>query len=210
MSKILIVEGQEDENFFKQLLRNLNLQDVEVKSNPSGKGNAITTFASSIKLENRASNSRLGLVVDADFAINGGGSASTLNTINAIINSPFTQLTGGGLKTVIQSKPSLKAGLWIMPDNSNDGYIEHFLEGTFLSSENSRMQYAKQAVQSALTSANGFPVQPIHIGKANVGTYLAWQNPPRMSFANCLSKNLIDSNANSYVAIANWLCWLYT
>lgn len=210
MKKILIVEGQEDENFFKELLRQLNLQSIEVKSNPSGKGNAIDTFASVIQLENNASRAQIGLVVDADFLANGGGYASTLQLLNQRINSALTQHAGGGLKAVISTKPSLRVGAWIMPNNALDGYIEHFLESSLAAAEANRFQFASQSFNAALNSGLQFPMQSIHHGKARVGTYLAWQNPPRSSFAQCLHKGLLNSNSNYYVALSNWLNWLYT
>lgn len=205
MSKLLVVEGVEDELLFKQILRNIGLNSVDVKSHPSGKGNAISTFCSAVMLYDR-----VGLVVDADFPTYGGGFSDTQKLINSDLNKinfgPLGALPGGGLGCL---KTRKRQGVWIMPDNISDGYLENFLDSMIEPSLLGGYQYADQATRTALSASVGFTAKTHHRCKSNFGAWLAWHDPPRMSFAKAMSNCYFDKNSNSYKSITNWLKWIF-
>ncbi len=213
--RILVVEGDEDAKFFCALVRHLDLKQVEVKCHPAGKGNAIKTFCSVLTKQTKSSRAQIGLVVDADFASNGGGHQASVHDINSKAQcvgfNPLNALAGGGYQLRSTVCSQAKAGVWVMPDCSNDGLTEHFLEKSISSTEVPRFEYAGSVFKNAISQgpALGLPVKEHHHAKARLGTWLAWQDPPRMSFANALYKSLFDMKSTQMHRLICWLNWLF-
>ena len=213
LQKFLIVEAFEDENFFKKLLSNLQIANVMVTSNPAGKGNAIRTFGDALELKPITSHDRIGLIVDADHVQHGAGYRQTISEINQMVLAlqfnPLTALLGGGQVVSSNRHSNLRAGVWVMPNNVDDGAMEDFLLTSVANSELSRFQYAKTECGKALASSLGFPTQAHHLSKAEYGTWTAWQNPPRSSFARAFERQLFNTSSAQFVALSNWLKWLF-
>ena len=216
MSDLLFVEGEEDKKFFLSISRDGGIK-IDVKCDPRGKGNAINSFVSMLKLQTSASKNRIGLVVDADFPQNGGGFAETQALINqrlqAINWSPLSQTKYSGFKTTSSNASGTQAGVWIMPNNSDNGYAEAFVIQTIAQPQKMLAAYAFQQTAIAIAGGNGIPVlptKPHHLDKARVGVWLAWSDPPRMSLGAANSNNLLDFNAGVGKNLSDWLTWLYT
>ena len=131
MAQQLIVEGN-DSIVIANLLRKRKLLPPLGYSEPvkfrdefiknAGGFNKITK-AVEVALDNPAL-SNIGIIVDA----NEEGAAKRLAFIRAKIEEKITinqSITIGG-GTILQSD-GLSIGIWIMPDNQNNGYLEHFL-----------------------------------------------------------------------------------
>ena len=74
MSRILVVEGKQDQDFYSALCRRAGVLNVEVRSAPgSGKGNAIKFFEMLLKQLPGGSIKNVGVVVDADYPAGKGG-----------------------------------------------------------------------------------------------------------------------------------------
>ena len=216
LSKVLFVEGQEDKKLFLSIARSRNL-NVEVKCDPSGKGNAINSFFALLKLQTSASKNRIGLVVDSDFLQYGGGFLATQTLINqklsAINWDPLSQTQYSGFGATSTKTKGAQAGVWIMPDNLNDGYVENFVMQSISATQQSLANYAIQQTVIAVAGGNGIPpipTKPHHMDKAKIGTWLAWNDPPRMSLGAAHSNNLLDFNAGLGGDLSNWLKWLYS
>lgn len=214
MERLLVVEGEEDEKFFKALLRHSGINGVAVRSNPSGKGNSINTFKASLIKQTTASKARVGVVLDADYPQFAGGYGSTVAGINGVLSglswNPLTRRPGNqGHASTNAKYPGVQCGVWITPDNATDGYIEHMLLAEHVGAESARIQYAKGACAAALGSGHGFPTQAHHVTKAELGTWLAWQDAPRMSFAIALERSLFDTTKPTFVSLVGWLRWMY-
>lgn len=216
VAKILFVEGEEDKKLFQSTSRSCGIS-LDVKCDPSGKGNAVLSFVAALKLQTSASRNRIGLVVDADFLQNGGGFLATQALINQKLKSinwsPLSQTPYSGFKTTDNKNNGVQVGVWIMPDNLNDGYVENFVIQSISLDQQPLSNYAVQQTILAAAGGNGIPTiptKPHHLDKAKIGTWLAWNNPPRMSIGAAHSNNLLNFNAGIGSDLTNWLKWLYS
>ena len=156
MQRILIVEGEEDRKFFEAVLRSMGHADeVNIRHQPSGKSNAIAVFAARLDLLTKSSNDRIGLAIDAD--------APTLNTSDGftntqrLVNEQLQNRRFGALTVAPGTSGSLArsnhlsdvcVGLWVMPDNRADGYLEDFANAVVAAPERSRHQFASNLSRS--------------------------------------------------------------
>jgi len=215
LSKILFVESEEDKKLFLSISRSWNL-NVQVKCDPSGKGNAIDGFIATLKLQTSASKNRIGLVVDADFLQHGGGFLATQTLINKRLRDihwcPLSQTQYSGFGATSTKIKDAQAGIWIMPDNCNDGYVENFVIQSISAQQQLLADYAAQQTAIAEAGGNGIPAiptKPHHMDKAKVGTWLAWNDPPRMSLGAAHSNNFLNFNTGLGGDLSSWLKWLY-
>ena len=215
-SNLLFVEGDEDKKLFLSASRACNV-DIDVKCDPSNKGQAINSFTSMLKIQTTASKTRIGLVVDADFPQHGGGFVATRKLINQRLQdigwNLLDKTAHSCFKTTSAKAPSVKAEVWIMPDNVADGYTEGFVIQSISQDQQALANYAFQQTLVAIAGGNGIPalsVKPHHLDKAKVGAWLAWCDPPRMSLGKAHSSNLLNFNAGVGQNLSNWLTWLYT
>ena len=98
-------------------------------------------------------------------------------------------------------------GLWIMPDNVSEGALETFLRS--LAPGNSVALWAHATASVSTARALGATCRESHIGKANLYTWLAWQDPPGQSGGRALTQNILDPHSPSSAAFVNWFRDLY-
>lgn len=214
--RLLVVEGEEDKKLFQALLRRSQTDRVEVVCHPAGKGNAIATYCASVAKQTKSSQAQLGLVVDADLvAVGGSGIGKTVADLNAKLMPlglrPLTKLAGGGFEAGSMQYTRCRFGVWVMPNGEKDGYVENLLVDCIAPAESARFDYAQRQCEAALADAPslGFPVRAHHMVKAELGTWLAWQDPPRMSFAAALERGLFDERGDVMSSLSAWLKSLY-
>ncbi|MDX8126500.1 DUF3226 domain-containing protein [Methylomonas sp. OY6] len=222
--KILLVEGNNDRAFFRAFCKKLDLKDVDVPeitivtpkdigAQRNGWTNLIDHLPTEIKRLRNGDIDKLAIVIDADFEPdNYGGVTSRRSLITKKIND-FLQKQNYGLYE-ISDQPNYKTGdifkhtnglpdigLWIMPDHQNDGMIENFVE---------QMISASAEQQSLLAHANfsinNLPTKlfkDIHLSKARIYTWRAWQKEPGIRLPDALSENLLTIEAAAN--FSNWL-----
>ena len=102
----------------------------------------------------------------------------------------------------------VKFGVWIMPDNLNRGMLETFL--AYLVPDNSEplWQYAQQIVLAA--RKKGATYKDTHLDKANIYTWLAWQNPPGRQLHNAVMERILDPQHPKSEVFMNWFKTLYS
>lgn len=220
MQRILIVEGEEDRKFFEAVLRSMGHADeVNIRHQPSGKSNAIAVFAARLDLLTKSSNDRIGLAIDAD--------APTLNTSDGftntqrLVNEQLQNRRFGALTVAPGTSGSLArsnhlsdvcVGLWVMPDNRADGYLEDFANAVVAAPERSRHQFASnlsRAISEGSHEGPPFAFKPHHLPKATVGAWLAWSDPPRMNLGTAVSRGLLDMHHPMFCSLVAWLTLLY-
>lgn len=223
MERLLIVEGEEDEKFFSTICREV-AAGVQVKvhvqvKEKRGKPKAIETFGDQLAILSAASDARVGIVVDADQqALNAtDGFANTRKTINArLMAVAFNPLTVGsgtsGLLATSNSRPRVKVGAWIMPDNKSDGYLEQFVSQVIAPTESDRFRFAAGTADKVAEGQHGGPAfsfKKHHLPKAELGTWLAWSDPPRMSLGAVASSGMLDQQKPPFLDLMQWLRLLY-
>ena len=139
--RLLLVEGSNDKRFFEQFCQSIQL-DVEVRVAPprevggdfNSKQGAIRHLSTLYKRLRTGDLARLALVLDADQTLAGGGFVQTVAQVAAVLAplgfdaNPVSLATGG---LVFQHGDGLADfGLWVMPDNGNDGILEDWISQT--------------------------------------------------------------------------------
>ncbi|WP_243147108.1 DUF3226 domain-containing protein [Scytonema sp. UIC 10036] len=120
----------------------------------------------------------LGLMVDADDNPSGRWESIRNACLKTIPDIP-DQLPNSGL--VHSMANGIKFGVWLMPDNQMRGMLETFLAYMIPQLNEPLWQYAQEVVTEARNRGASF-IYP-HVDKANIHTWLAWQNPPPKTVA---------------------------
>jgi hypothetical protein len=116
------------------------------------------------------------------------------------------QLPNDGL--VVENLTEKKRfGVWIMPDNVSEGCLETFLRHLVPNTLEPAWQHATTSVAEAKRIGCG--CHDHHIPKANLYTWLAWQNPPGQSPGESLTKKILDPHSANASTFVSWFRKLY-
>ena len=211
---ILLVEGEADKSFFKEICKILGLHaSVKVappkdvggsQNNKEGVFNHLPILLNQL---GDATVTRLAVVVDADSAAHGGGYQHTINKVAKIVQSyGFTLASNSVGGVLFQHDDGLADfGLWVMPNNCDEGMLEDWIKDCVHPDENNLFAHA-EAVVDTLPQTK---FKPIHISKAEVATWLAWQKQPGHGLYRVVEDQLIDANSTLFQELGNWLNHIY-
>jgi hypothetical protein len=208
-SKILLVEGKQDVRVIPELVE-ANGVDWGTRKNPivyirDCDGYAKLVDPDVISTELKASGlSVLGIMVDADEDPQGRWQSIRNASIRSIPDLPKT-LPEEGLIHV--TKNGIKFGVWIMPDNKMRGMLETFLTYMIPSSNQALWQFAQATVQEAKNKGAIFT--DAHVDKANIYTWLAWQDPPGRQIHQAIMERILDPNHPNAQKFVAWFKALY-
>jgi hypothetical protein len=96
-------------------------------------------------------------------------------------------------------------GVWIMPDNSQHGMLETFLQG--LVGETPLLTYAKAVVVEARRLSA--PCKDAHVEKAEIHSWLAWQDPPGQALGRAITTLTLNPHAAKAKPFIEWFLELY-
>ena len=127
----------------------------------------------------------IGIIVDADKK---GAMARLKSLLDFIqkkvgVSLPSAKLTENGFG--YQFMDDLYIGIWVMPDNKNEGYLEHFI-GSMIDDDDKTWQFVQEKVKE-LAAQNFCKFTEIKKQKALVHTYLAWQKTPGLPMGTAVS-----------------------
>lgn len=146
----------------------------------------------------------LGVIVDADKS-----PTSRWNKIGKFAQTKFPGLVPqtcppGGL---IIDDGVKRFGAWIMPDNSNPGMLEDLCQTMVPSPSNALWTYAAASTQTAVQ--HGATYKQVHLAKANVRSWLAWNDPPGEQMGAAIAQNILNAHASGITPFITWLRTLY-
>ncbi|HBD96336.1 MAG TPA: hypothetical protein DC057_19355 [Spirochaetia bacterium] len=116
-SKVLIVEGLDEVNFFTEYLSYLKLMEIQVIPY-CGRGRLNEHINDLIKLPGFDSINIIGFIQDADFNTARSSFDSMVSVLNSY-NIPCPDNPGG-----FATSSELKSGIFIMPNNQDEGMLE--------------------------------------------------------------------------------------
>jgi hypothetical protein len=211
-NRLLLVEGEADKSFFQAFCKAQALEEIITVSPPRGLGGSKNTKQGAInylpellkqlpdgKLE------RLGLIVDADQVTFGGGFDKTLEQIKTVLAAHDFSLqeqllTDGGI--VFQHQDGLADfGLWIMPNNNDEGMLENWIAQSIHPHDIALYQHAQTTVNALAIPK----FKPIRQTKAEIATWLAWQEKPGEGLYYAIDGKLLDQTAPLYTGFLAWL-----
>ena len=146
----------------------------------------------------------LGVVVDAD-----GDAASRWDELKNSFRSEFPdlpdQIPAEGLEVVHSSGP--RFGVWIMPDNRFSGMLEDFLVRLIPDDARHLYELARNCVAEA--KRNDAPFRDVHERKAEIRTWLAWQDPPDLRLHEAVKHAVLDPARSDSRTFVNWFRGLF-
>ena len=202
--KKLLVEGREDMRVIPELAEAHGISWGETKDTaiiyikPAG---SIESLLDSDNIYNEINDSgltHLGIIMDADQEPNNRWKSLYNACLPNIPNFP-QNLPAEGLIITLES--GIKFGVWMMPDNQSRGMLETFL--AYLVPDNNLWQYTQNKVIEA--KQQGATYRDYHLDKANIHTYLAWQDPPGKQLHDAVKQRILN---RSHPQSANFLRWL--
>lgn len=216
-TNILLVEGEADRAFFEALCQRFNLTVKVQVTTPRDAGHqrdtkqAAFSVLEKIYVRQLADESikRLAIVIDADRATDGGGFERTLTQLSQRLNPE-----GYALRTEAERSGLLFAhnnglndiGAWIMPNNADEGALEHWIQCNLHPDESALMQHAQTSIDQI---PNAIKFKPIRRTKAEVATWLAWQEQPDHGLWQAVKPGLLDESAPQFLAIKAWLMQVF-
>jgi hypothetical protein len=144
----------------------------------------------------------IALIVDADFkGVNDRFKAilSALSEKMKVDVSKYMLSTEG----VVIEANATKIGIWIMPDNQNNGYLEHFIE-MMIEENDDILHEAKSKVFDLLTKEY-CRFTDIKSQKAIIYSWLAWQETPGLPFGTAMKAGALNRNADSVKPFLKWI-----
>ena len=189
---MLLVEGEQDKRVIPELIE-ANGINWGTKDNPivyieplGGDSQVIDPklISSELKASGRAA---LGLMVDADDNPSARWESIRNSCLESIPDLPG-KLAETGLIHVAPN--GVKFGVWIMPDNQMGGMLETFLAYLIPDEREPIWQYAQEVVTES--KQRNAPFKEVHLDKAYLYTWLAWQNPPGRQLHNAIMEKILD------------------
>ena len=146
----------------------------------------------------------LGIVVDAD-----GDAAARWDELRMSLGGEFAdlpdQIPAEGLK--VDHDGRLRVGVWIMPDNRRKGMLEDLLVQLIPSDSTALYELARNCVGEARSKSA--PFRDVHETKAEVYTWLAWQDPPGLRLHEAVNHRVLDPSRPESSHFVTWFRSLY-
>ena len=211
----LLVEGEADRSFFKEVCKTLGLHTSVTVAPPKDIGGSHNTKEGVFNLLPDLINqlddgqiARLAVVVDADSEDNGGGYHNVIKRVAKIVErNGFTLASNPVAGVLFQHDDGLADfGLWVMPNNRDEGMLEDWIKSCVHPDEHQLFAHAETVV-------NTLPItkfKSIHVSKAEVATWLAWQKQPGHGLYRVIEDQLIDMNSVLFLELKVWLTQIYS
>lgn len=215
MIKHLIVEAESDKSFIQAFLRHekLNLQlNIDVATPQDFESTAYTTkqavfqqLPRLVKLLETGQVSHIGILVDMDFTDKTDIKSQNLRQISERLNPlgfhQRQQQNNNSGFYFENSDYDNPIGVWLMPNNQNEGYLETWVKMAMSSDQQSHFTQIENFIQSLGTSHFKNPVTAMD--KARIFTWLSTQTKPTQDLSKSLE--LIAAKNPVYQNFKHWL-----
>ena len=212
--KLLLVEGSDDKRTIPELIEKNGItwelkKGVPIVQIKDCQGYTNLSDPIGIKAELAAAErSALGIILDADEEpINRW--QSIRNSCRQSIPDLPDDLPATGLihQTYSSSGNPIKFGIWMMPDNQQRGMLETFLAHLVRDEQDKLWRHAKESVQTA--QDKGASWKEVHRDKANIHTWLAWQDPTGCQIHQAITQQILDPKHPRSQPFVTWFRELY-
>ena len=199
-SKILLVEGKDDQHVILALREIHKMQ----KSFDIVDCRGIEQLFEAIPVHfKRSGIDTIGIIIDADVDIN-----ARWNTLKSVLSKTGFIVPDVFPKTgLILQNNDQKAGVWIMPDNKDNGMLEDFI--SFLVPENDQLLPVVDSTLNKIEMKQLNNYSIVHKSKARIHTWLAWQKEPGTPLGLSITKRYLTTNKITCQNLINWLTELF-
>ena len=201
--KILLVEGIDDEHVVKHICGNHGIRDdLHIITHKSAEDllSSISTTVNTAGDEGDI----VGILIDADQS----AQSRWQSVRDRLVSAGYRDLPGhpdraGVIIEPPSDTPLPRAGVWIMPDNQNTGYLETFLRSMVPADQQALFQHAVASVDGIPKTERRF--RPIDEPKALIHTWLAWQSNPGRPFGTAITAGFLNPQVSEAAVFAAWL-----
>jgi hypothetical protein len=195
------VEGVDDKHVVWHLLQHHGFPEIIDVLDKGGVENVLKVLPVHLK---GSGIDAIGVMLDADIEIN-----SRWIQLKSILEKagylavPDRPIQGGA---VISHEVLPKIGVWLMPDNTLPGMLEDFV-ACLVPPGDRVLPFAKSAVAEPARIPAPFNIN--HKTKAEIHTWLAWQDDPGTPLGLAITKRYLDPDAESAITFLDWLHRLF-
>lgn len=202
----LLVEGNDDQHVVWALCEKHYVPESFDVIDCESVENVLKAFEVRLKIVDN--NQRIGIVVDADINLKSrwNGIVSVLKKTGKY-DCENLELSQDGLILEPTDTTYPKVGIWMMPDNNQNGMLENFM--TALATPDDVLMKKSEDVLTELETEGIQKYKPVHRSKAKIHTYLAWQDTPGRPMGQAITANILNADSELAVKFANWLKELF-
>jgi hypothetical protein len=206
---LLLVEGKEDQYAIASLMSHhvswgsspqewpVRIKDLDGVENLLADG-VVSAHAKQSGLEN------LGIMLDADLDC--GPRWERLQKLcREVAPECPASLPPSGM--ICEYAPGRRLGAWVMPDNRAVGMLETMLALLVPSAAVPLWEFATGTCGQARDL--GAPFHSVHVDKARLHTWLAWQDPPGQPLGRALLSRCLSPDAPAAGLFVQWFKTLY-
>lgn len=202
----LLVEGNDDQHVVWALCKKHNVPETFDVIDCESVEKVLKSLGFRLKLADI--NSRIGIVMDADTSLKSRWDSfvSILKRTGKYDCDALT-LPQDGLVLEPTDNTYPKVGIWLMPDNNQNGMLEDFMLA--LAKPDDVLMKKSEDVLTDLETEGIQRYKPAHRSKAKIHTYLAWQDIPGRPMGQAITANILNSDSDMAVKFADWLKELF-
>ena len=192
LPKQLLVEGRDEEEFFREFLKFLNIELIQVQGygGRDNLGNFLRNLVDVVGFEGVES---IGVVQDADQSAQSSLESVKSRLQNANLPVPQTYL--------VPSSGSPATFIFVMPNNSSRGALEHLCAEAW--SDDPAMHCVDEFIE-CLKNVDSSPSEN-RLGKAHAHAFLASRNEPDVRLGIAAARGYIPWNHPSFSPLAQFL-----
>ena len=203
---VLLVEGKDDQHVIWSLLDHYKVPELFLVKDCDGIDNLLREV--SLRLTTPTMFECIGVVMDADVNIKG-----RFDKFRGILEGSgkydFSKIglseTGILIEPLDKNYPLF--GLWLMPNNKNDGMLEDFVMN--LADETDVLLIESDNVLNSLEHRSINRYAPVHRSKAKIHTYLAWQEEPGKPMGQAITAKVLHADSESARIFVEWIKLLF-
>lgn len=200
----LIVEGPNDKYVFEHLLKHYGIPEGRIEFRiKHGDSNLLD----SLRNELRASDlQRVGIVLDADVDLMRRWQSLRSRLIQCGYDDVPRVPSPEGTIITRDDPPPPAVGIWLMPDNTMPGMLEHFV--SFLGATGDPLWSIAEDCLNHIPQEHQRFI-PNHRIKAHIHTWLAWQEEPGTPFGSAITKRYLNADALPAQQLMAWIRKLF-
>lgn len=200
---VILCEGSDEKHFIYHLLNKIygiDSRDYFNFPDLHGYEQVLEVLPTQIKDSERKP---IGLILDANTSLSERWEAIKNILTKANYTNIPTQPAFAGTYVIDNSPQLPKVGIWIMPDNTSEGMLENFIRH-LIPENDDLINMSDQTIQQLIdTEINRFKI--VHKSKAEIHTWLAWQEEPGTPMGQAITKQYLETENELARKFIGWL-----
>lgn len=205
-TQTLLVEGNDDFHLIMNICAAFAVKETFRIEDCKGITNLLNGLP--VRLKGSGEIKTIGIVMDADADIQSRWTQmrQILNNSNLYNNIPYNCPKRGAIISP-NNIDDIKVGIWIMPDNNNNGMLEDFV--AFLIPAGDKLLPEVDNVLTNIETKCLNKYKSNHHSKARIHTWLAWQEDPGTPIGAAVTKKYLTTEPPICKEFVDWLNDLY-